>query len=69
MSGPGDLWLKDYGGNDLCNKVCFESGVKERRGDRWLHDQGRVNVRQRFKDVDEARGMIQECDAGNWYQR
>jgi len=52
-------------------KVCFESGMKEKKDDRRvtvvtlmntviLHDQGSVTVRQRLRDVDEARGMIQE---------
>jgi len=45
-------------------KVCFETGVKERKGDTvtvvtlmktviW-HDQGSETVRQRLLDVDEA---------------
>jgi len=52
-----------------CEKVCFESEVKEKGSDRrwnwWLmktmiwYKQGCETVRQRLRDVDEAVGMIQ----------
>jgi len=37
--GDLGLWLEDYGGNNLW-KMCFESGMKARKGDRrwqWWH--------------------------------